>query len=437
MKYKLLTTALLISLPFFLTACTLSDLPVIGKYIPSTPTTTGPTKLTVQGLWESPEVMDSVIKKYEAANSGVTISYDDRSIMKSTLKDYKAGLVNRLQQTDAPDIVLVHNTWVNDLKNGLAPAPANVLDAATYTPLFYPIATDSAVIADASGKKSVYAVPLYYDGLALVYNKKHFAAINQMTAPTAWTEFENLAVSLKGKGVPVSATVPSGGAALGTADNIDYASDIYGLMLVQTGVTDVNTLDSKAAADALAFYTGFAKQDGVWGNAYPEASLAFAREQVSMIFSPSYNLLDIINARPDLEIGVAPVPQVKEDTPVTWGSFWMFAVSAGSKNKEAAWKFLKYMTQEDTQLSVFSEASKFRKYGAPYSLVSLAPQLSSQEFLAPIVNTAPYAKSFDIASRSGDDIEENAIKTAINAVLTGQTPDVALKAAKQTILSGK
>jgi multiple sugar transport system substrate-binding protein len=202
----------------------------------------------------------------------------------------------------------------------------------TYASSYYPSATDSAVI---DGK--VYAIPAYYDGLALVYNKKHFAEIDQQTPPTAWEEFRRLALKLTQR--DPEGNLVRGGAAIGASKNIDF-SDIY---FSGGGSFGLSTDDAR---DALTFYTNFANEDGVWNDTMPEASTAFAQEKVSMIFIPSWNLLDIIRSRPDMEIGVAPVPQANPEIPVSWASFWMYAVPAKSKNIDAAWNFIKYLSTE-------------------------------------------------------------------------------------------
>jgi maltose-binding protein MalE len=59
----------------------------------------------------------------------------------------------------------------------------------------------------------------------------------------------------------------------------------------------------------------FFKSDGVWNTSFPEASKAFSAGKVSMIFVPTWNLLDIVRANPGMNIGVAPVPQLLLKTP--------------------------------------------------------------------------------------------------------------------------
>jgi len=197
----------------------------------------------------------------------------------------------------------------------------------TYSTTFYPVAYQSTV-----ANEKIYAIPLFYDGLALVYNKAHFAEVGQQSPPTAWEEFRRLALELS---VYSDETLIRSGAAMGTADNIDHFSDVLGLMWSQANVSIPSEVDSSRAQDALTFYVNFAKEDGVWNTSFKEASLAFANGEVSMIFVPSC------------------VPQVSEEAPITWGSFWMEAVSAKSPNAQVAWDFLNFLAQKEQQLTFF------------------------------------------------------------------------------------
>lgn len=430
MKNKILTAILLVSIPFFLTACSLSDIPVIGKYLggggSSTPVT-GPVSLDVWGLWESSDVMGVLINEFQSQNSNTTVNYEDRSLVKAD--QYKETVVGRLKEGDAPDVVMVHNSWLPYIKDYLEPMPSNMLSAEDYSQKYYPVTTDSAVFDN-----KVYAIPAYYDGLVLVYNKDHFDEIDQNTPPTAWEEFRRIALALTVKSD--EGEFVRAGAAIGTADNIDFFSDILGLMFEQAGVVIPDNVNSKSAQDALSFYTIFAKSDGVWSSSLPEASRAFAAEKVSMIFVPTWNLMDIVRSRPDLNIGVAQVPQAISDNPVSWGSFWMYAVPKNSSSSSRAWEFINFLSQDSQQLSLFNEASKARPYGAPFGSVELSSQIGASpvsKYIKPVLDMAPYAHSNYFAGRSGNTAEVDALKKAVNDVLSGTSSEEALDTCQKTL----
>ena len=433
MKNKILTAILLLVIPLFLTACSLSDIPVIGKYFGggsgNAPKQGVPVSLNMWGLWETPDIMEVLIKNYQTQNSLVTVNYEDRSI--NNPNSYKESVFTRIKQGDLPDIIMVHNSWVPFLKDYLEPAPSDVIATADYLQRFYPVAAESSVVDD-----RVYAVPAHHDGLVLVYNKDHFDEIDQVSPPTAWEEFRRVALALTIR--TNEEGLVRAGAAIGSANNIDFFSDIVGLMFAQAGVSVPSGIDSRAAQDALSFYTIFLKSDEVWSESFPEASKAFSAGKVSMIFVPTWNLLDIVRANPGMNIGVAPVPQAVAERPVSWGSFWMYAVPKSGSNSRAAWEFINFISKDDQQLALFNEASKYRPYGAPFSSVTLAQQAgqsASSQYIKPILNTAPFAKSSVFAARAGNTTEVEALRTAVNAVLSGEvTSEQALKTCKETIV---
>jgi len=181
-------------------------------------------------------------------------------------------------------------------------------------------------------------------------------------------------------------------------------------------------------------------EDHVWDESMPEASTAFVSERVSMIFVPTWNLLDILAARPDLSLGVAPVPQAIPNEPVSWASFWMTAVPSGSKNKDAAWDFIKFLSENDQQLQLFSEASKNRVYGAAYSAKDLKAQLDGNQYLKPLVSQAEFASSGRIASRSGNKSALEALKdvfTQLEMAGNSKKIDALMAEAKEKITNTK
>ena len=134
MNNKVLTTALLVVLSFTLTACSLGDLPVIGKFLQKSPLQKEVT-LNIWGMWESPEVMTALIAKYQEKNPNVKINYDDRSVLNAN--DYKERVFARIGE-EGQDIISVHSSWVPYLKDTLAEASSEVYSAESFTQTFVP-----------------------------------------------------------------------------------------------------------------------------------------------------------------------------------------------------------------------------------------------------------------------------------------------------------
>jgi len=412
-KSKFLTVCLVLVLPLFLSACTLADLPVVGKFFGgsegvdngSPVVDTGPASLNVWGIWERGEVMDVLVQKYNEIYPEVTINYEDKSVLKP-LVEYKERVYRRAADPSGPDVMRVHISWVQVIVSVLEPMPDDIMDTETFRNTFYSVAADNLIIDG-----QIYGLPTFYDGLVLVYNKDHFEEISQTEAPTAWEEFRRLALELTVKGE--GNRIVRAGAAMGAADNIDFFSDILGLLFSQAKVSMPGEVDGKPAQDALAFYTNFVREDKVWAADLPEA---------------------ILKARPDMNIGVAPVPQALPDDPAAWASFWVDVVPQSSKNSLASWSYISFLAQEEQQRVTFSEASNYRVFGPPYSLVSLRGELAENPYLAPALETAGFANTNELAGRAGNKKQVEAMNKAVNSVLGGRiTPQQALTTAKESL----
>jgi ABC-type glycerol-3-phosphate transport system substrate-binding protein len=436
-SYKLKTLVLLSLLPLLLTACTLQDLPGIGKFFGGNETS--PIELAMWGLWEKDYTFQPIVETYKETYPNFSLNYEDMSVLNlDGLVEYKKRVFSRLEQDSWDvDVVMVHNSWVPRLAAAgyLDAMPSDLIDAETYAQKFYPVASTDSVFGG-----NVFAVPAYYDGLVLVYNKDHFEEVGQVSAPTAWEEFRRLAIDLTVLEEGSEGQITRAGAAVGSADNIAHFSDILGLMWAQTGVRIPQQIDSVPAQDAMDFYLDLMREYKVWRSDFPEATTAFVNGQVSMIFVPSWQILDIIAANPTLNFGVAVPPQANPEAPITWGSYWSYVVPKNADDKKDAWNYIDYMSSEEAQLAMHQEASSVRPFGTAFSLTSIASELDLDPYLAPVLDTAPYARSAEIAGRSGNRLQETELAKAINSILDDDldmTVADALTEAKKVLAPGQ
>jgi ABC-type glycerol-3-phosphate transport system substrate-binding protein len=97
-------------------------------------------------------------------------------------------------------------------------------------------------------------------------------------------------------------------------------------------------------------------------------------------------------------------------------------VNTQSKNKEMAWKLLKFMSTPETMKKMYSAQSEVRTFGEPYSRVDLANDLASQPLVAPYLTDAPTAEGWYLSTMTHDNgINDQMIKyyqDAVNAILT-------------------
>jgi len=369
-----------------------------------------PITLNYWGLWEPSSVMQAVIADYESANPSVKITYTMQSP-----QNYRTRFLAAGTQANSPDIVRIHNTWLPMLKKNLSPAPDTILKSSDLTD-YYPVVTQNFV---SSGK--VYALPLEIDGLSLIYNVDIFKEVGA-SPPPDWNTLRKLAFDLT-KTNPETLIIERAGVALGTTGNVDNWSDILGLLILQNSGNPSKPTEI-AVQDALSFYTLITTQDKSWDASQPNSVYAFATGTVAMIIAPSWQISEIKAINPELNFAVAPAP-VLPSANYAWATYWAEAVPLSSKNPEAAWKFIKYLSSSEILQKMYAGASQIRALGEPYPLVSLSPTLANDPLAGPFVTQGPQYKSWYLSSRTYDDgINDQLIKyyeDAINGINAGQT----------------
>ncbi len=392
--------------------------------------------LNYWGLWEEKEIMQPILDDYKKTHSNITINYD-----KQDPKQYRERLQAGIERGEGPDMFRYHNTWVPMLVQILSPMPKTIYSDDEFGKVFYPVTAEDLKLSG-----NIYGIPLEIDGLLLFYNEDMLKGVN-VTVPKTWSDIQSAAAKLT---VKDKDKIVTSGIALGTAENIEYFSDILGLMLLQNGTQPVKSLFSckdnsstTCAVETLTFYRKFAETpNNVWDDTLDNSILAFAGGKVAMIFAPSWeaHVIKELDKGNKINFKVAPVPQLpceSEPCPsVNWATYWVEGVSNKSANQAASWEFLKYLSQADTQQKLFAEQVKYRKlFGEPYSRVDLGKSLNDNIYLAPLIVSAPSMKSFYLASRvyDGDTgIDSSLIKymkDAINSLSQGASVETVLKTA--------
>ena len=381
-------------------------------------------QLVYWGLWEPPQIMESLFQEFQTNNPHIAITYQQQNS-----SDYRERLSSALQSGQGPDVFRYHHTWLPMLTNVLSPVPESIMTQAEFNSIFYPVTSQWLV-----GPQGPVGIPLMFDGLGLYYNRTIFDAAG-LNPPTTWEELRRTAVQLTIK--TTAGTIQRSGIALGTTSNVDNWSDIVGLMLLQNGA-DPAKPNTESGQGALTFYTIFNQRDQIWDDTLPNSTYAFAIEKAAMILAPSWRAHEILDINREINFAIAPVPQLP-DTNTTWASFWVEGVSnsASREKQEAAWQLLKFMSSKEAMLQFYNRASQERLYGEPFSRIDLADQLIGDPYLGAYISTAPQSKSWFLSSRTFDNgINDRIIKyyeDAINSMNQGVAASQALETTEQGI----
>ena len=375
------------------------------------------------GLWEDDVNVTAVINEYQSKNPNVKIKY-----IRQSKEDYRERLTNALAKGTGPDIFRFHNSWVPMFKSELDKLPNNVYSATEFATTFYPVATSDLTVGS-----TLVGIPLEYDGLSLYINEEIFEKAGK-NLPLTWNELRQTAKELTVKDENNSIT--QSGVSLGTTSNVDHWPEILALMMLQNGV-DLTKPTGKLAEDALEFYTIFTKNDGVWDSTLPSSTVAFASGKTAMYIAPSWRSFEIRLQNPNLRFKTVPVPQLPKteanEPDVNYASYWAEGVWARSKNKTAAWDFLKFLSTKENLEKMYNQSSKTRMFGEPYSRVEMEMLLSDHPIIGSTVKQAKTAQSWFLQSRTWDGPTginsqiNKYFEDAVNAVNGGKEPVKALE----------
>lgn len=383
--------------------------------------------LTYWGLWDDQEIMQPLIDQYKKSHDNITVKYE-----KMSPQSYKDKLVTRSKNNQGPDIFRYHNTWIPEIRDVVSPLPENVMSNGEFERTFYKIAQK-----DLKVDNRYYGIPLSVDGLVLIYNEDLLKKAGISSPPSSWEDVLNYAAKLTTK--TKDNQIISSGIALGTANNIEHFSDIFALFLIQNGGA-ITKLESRESADALAAYRNRAETpNNLWDETMPNSINAFIQGKVAMILAPSWEILTIQQANPDIVVKSVPVPSLPDSKPISISNYWVEGVSKFSAHQKESWEFLRYLSEKEQETKLYEQQAKTRKFGAPYSRVDLASTLNQNEYIGSVIKQAEsdafvsvpmIVRTYD--NGLNDDIVKY-IENAINSAAQGVGYGEAMRTAKQGV----
>jgi ABC-type glycerol-3-phosphate transport system substrate-binding protein len=393
----------------------------------------GQVELDYWGLWEPPSVVQPLIDEFEDQNPNIKINYSQQ-----TFSNYESKLFTRLRQATgatepAPDIFRIHNTWTPKYYQYLSPVPAQIMTAEEYQEKFYPTAISDFTAKDGN----IYAIPWYLDGLVVFYNKQLLAQEEIQKPPSDWDSFFELAQDLTQK--DASGRILQSGLAIGTSRNINHSAEILAYLFLLEGIEVIDetrtqvTLNTPRVERVFETYTDFARgDDAIWSSTLRTDLEMFFSGDLAMMIAPSWRAFDIIEAAPTIEFDTATLPQLEANPEnVYYSTYWGDTVSKASTNPLAAWKFVNFLAQKEQQMELYSNSSKIRAFGEPYSLVKLNGEMLGKPYVSAIAEMAPDMKAIPW----GDEVTvNNTLNAAITSILENRRDvTTALQEAERTI----
>jgi len=231
--------------------------------------------------------------------------------------------------------------------------------------IFFP-----ALWEEMSYQDHIFAVPIFTVSMAFVYNKRLFraAGLDPNNPPKTWTEVNRIAKLLdrrndRGQFIQMGfipdwralqvSTLQTSmlmawqlGAEFLSPDGKTVKLNNPGMIKALQWVLDYYDQYDMDRVQAFRGSFGYADQN------------EFISEKVAMMIIDSSFPEQIDRYKNDLDYGIVVIPFFEGyPTASSSGSFWL-GIPRGAKNPEAAWEFIKFFVQKDTQLETCFETEE-------------------------------------------------------------------------------
>ena len=90
----------------------------------------------------------------------------------------------------------------------------------------------------------------------------------------------------------------------------------------------------------------------------PDSLAAFASGKTAFFFGYSYHLAAIRLSNPQLNLGIAPLPQILGNQPVNYANYWLETVSAETKYPNESWDFVRFATSAEEAQKYLTRTNK-------------------------------------------------------------------------------
>ena len=434
-----------------------------------------PITLNYWRVYDGPDVFAPIIESYNAIHPYITIKYK-----KLRYDEYEQELLEAFATDRGPDIFSIHNTWLGKYKSKelITALPPQItmaypvlqgtikkeivselrtiksLNSRDIENKFVDVVYDDVVYREEDKATrqvtyDIYGLPLYVDTLAMYYNKDLLNNAG-ITSPSAYwnRKFQQDVKKLTKQ--DAKGNIIQSGVALGGSSNIERFSDILSVLMMQNGTemiggygkvlfhTIPESFRDKSynpGLEAVRFYTDFAnpgKEVFSWNDEMPNSIDLFADGKLAMLFAYSYHLPTIKAKSSKLNFNIASLPQIEgNESNVNFANYWLEVVSAKTKNKDVAWNFIQFITEEK-QAQIYLNKTK-----KPTALRSLVNKQIDDLDIGIFVNQVLTAKSWYKGNNAR--AAEEYVGEIIESVRSGQNEiegimGLAAKKIQQTIV---
>lgn len=407
-------TAATLAAALVLTACgrdASTDAPQTAQAISAGPAT-GTVTIWAQGT--EGEALPGVLEAFKAENPDVDVQVTAVPWDEAQNK-YRTAVAGGA----TPDIGMLGTDWMPGFRDALEPTPGE-LDTSGMFP-------ESIASTELGGTR--YGVPWYVETRVIFYRTDLMRQAGFDTFPTTWDGFKQLARAMREKaGAKYGVNLPSGGwnTFLGLAPFF-----WSGGAEVTDAATTKWTFDTPEMTAGVEYVNSFFTEGIASPN--PDASpggaaAALVDGSVPMMISGPWDVGQVTEAGgPGFadKFAVARLPQHKSSTSLIAGAD--LVVFKGAKNRDAAWKLIRWLSEPDTQVEFFKATGDLPAQRSAWTDPALAadPKVSVFGEQLRSVKAAPPVDSWAEVSSAADSALEQVFRG-------GKDPAVAMRELQAT-----
>ncbi|GAA1686468.1 sugar ABC transporter substrate-binding protein [Kribbella sp. NPDC056951] len=381
------------ALALTLAACGRStDTPATGGQATTT-VSDGPATgdLTIWAMGTEGENLPKLMEQFQQANPGAKVTVTpipwDAAHNKFT---------TAITAQSLPDAAMVGSTWMGEFADlgALDPTPQGFDNSS-----FFPGALDTTKVKDVQ-----YGVPWYVETRLVYYRKDLAKKAGITTPPTDWAGLKAMAKAMKDKaGSKCGINLQPGGT--GSWQTVMPFAWSAGAEITSDDQKTF-TLDTPPMQEGLQYFQSFFTDKVACTDLPPNQTEAqFVNGTAPMFISGPWMAGSVAKAGGEAmkpNIGVFQLPKNKTATSFVGGS--NFVVFKNSKNKDSAWKLVKWLSEEKTQAAWYKLSTDLPAVKSAWQDPSIAndpllpvfgKQMEDAKAPPSIVNWEQVAAAFD------------------------------------------
>jgi multiple sugar transport system substrate-binding protein len=380
------------------------------------------------------KAIEAVVKDFEAKNPGVTVTVkggQDDEKMKQAIAAGKGPDVGLSYSTDIVGAFCTSGAW-RDLASWI---DRDEVDLDKLLPIV-------RSYTEYNGKRC--AMPMLADTYGLYYNKKLLAEAGFSAPPKTFSELETMALKLTKKRADGSIDVAGFVPLVPFYENTPaHFAPLFGAKwLKDDGTSNIGSDPAwkemltwqKGLLDKTGGFKAWQKFDAAKGEEF-SADNSFQKGKIALHVDGEYRMAFVRAQAPGIEFGTAPLP-VPDDQADRYGAGYVtgnvMGISKGSKNPEAAWALIKYLTLDTGAIVKLSNGLK----NVPTTQEALkSPQLEVDENFKTFIDILQHKDSGTSPSTANGAVYQNQFQEFINSWQQGKVPDLdaGLKQQDETI----